>query len=481
MSINEFIQGNDNYGQSIVDLFSEGKEVVVISDLHLSAGLQENNNYDGTENFYADDSCARFLQYLVDKQKDKKSILIINGDFIDFLRIRNYPIAESEFTAWKNILQNIGIHKNEEELKKCITKKERDFGLRTDDYKSVWKLHKCIYGHKILFQQLAYWLKEGNQLYILKGNHDLEWYWAAVRNYLRYLLTEFASPNDTLGYANMFMQNLLFFDDSITIDGKIYITHGHVFENITEVKGSPVVEDGKQLNLPFGSFLNRYLINRLELAYPFLDNVRPTQKILPLLIRERFPLAIKYLFYYIPFTILIIPKKMYKEVFKYLLDIFIIIILPLLIAGFAIYKNVHLPSTTNSSFIGTQLINLVKNMAPLMLSYFFARILAMARLSSPPSFFPFAQKICKENDTIETVVFGHTHNPEQHKDGDKRYFNTGTWMPVYDLSMADVRLDKTYTYLHIKPGTSSGIESQLLLRWNDDALRPDPMVLRDLR
>ena len=105
----------------------------------------------------------------------------------------------------------------------------------------------------------------------------------------------------------------------------------------------------------------------------------------------------------------------------------------------------------------------------------------MARLSSPPTFYPFAQKIYKDNQAIQTVIFGHTHNPEQHREAEKRYYNTGTWMPVYDLSMADVRLDKTYTYLHIVPGTTDKIDGQKLLRWNDDALRPEPMVLRDLK
>lgn len=480
MKNQSFILKSENYEQPVVQINSALREVVIISDLHLSTGLQEDNNYDGTENFFADESCERFIQFLLKNQKNHKTILVINGDFIDFIRIRHYPTTESEFSDWQDALSNIGMQKQIIELKNSISKKEKDFGLKTDAYKSVWKLHKCIMGHKILFRQLANWLNEGNQLVILKGNHDLEWYWAAVRDYLRYSLASFFS-NATIDESNVVIKNLLFADDAVIIDGKIYIAHGHAYENITEVKGSPVVEGGTQLSLPFGSFLNRYLINRLELAYPFLDNVRPTQKILPLLIRERFPLALKYLAYYIPFTILIIPKKMYREVFKYLFDIFFIIILPVAITAYAIYKNVQVPQTVNTSVIGSQLINLLKNLSPLILSYFLGRILSMARLSSPPTFFPFAKKIFEERKTIKTVVFGHTHNPEQFKHNDNWYFNTGTWMPVYDISMADVRLDKTYTFLHIIPGTTEQVEKQALLRWNDDALRTESMILRCLK
>ncbi len=475
-----FSNANEHYGDAAVSINSNEKEIVVISDLHLSSGLQENGNYDGTENFYADDSLARFLQYLAAKQTGKKTILIINGDFIDFIRIRHFPDTNAEFETWSKLLANIGINKTVQELKGSISKKETDYGLKTDDYKSVWKLHKCVYGHKAIFQQLAYWLLDGNQLFILKGNHDLEWYWAAVRNYLRYILSAFSEiiPPNHITDIN---QNLVFIDDSLIIDGKIHVVHGHVFENMTEVKGASVLNEGKELNLPFGSFLNRYLINRLELAYPFLDNIRPTGKVLPLLIRERFPLAIKVLLHYIPFTFLIIPKKMYRQVFKYLFDIFMIIILPVAITVYALYKNIHLPALKSSSLIGGQLISILKNLAPLFLSYIFARIMAMARLNSPPTFFPFAQKIYQSNSNIQTVVFGHTHNPEIQREGDKFYFNTGTWMPVYDLSMADVRLDKTYTYLHIVSGSSKAVKSQLLLRWNDDASRPEPMVLRELK
>ena len=480
MSNLNFNNPNEYYADAVVSITSQGKDIVVISDLHLSSGLQDNGNYDGTENFYADDSLARFLQYLTTKQTTAKTIFIINGDFIDFIRIRHFPTTGYEFEEWSSLLSSVGISKTSEELKNSISKKETDFGLKTDDYKSVWKLHKCMNGHKAVFQQLAVWLANGNQLLIVKGNHDLEWYWAAVRNYLRYALVDFAQQNQTISNIDI-NQNLIFIDDSLIIDGKIHIVHGHVFENMTEVKGAPVLNDGRELNLPFGSFFNRYLINRLELAYPFIDNIRPSQKILPLLIRERFPLAIKVLFHYIPFTILIIPKKMYRQVFKYLFDIFIIIILPVAITAYALYKNFHLPALKDTSLIGGQLIGLLKNLAPLFLSYIFGRLMAMARLSSPTTFFPFAQKIYNADANIQTVIFGHTHNPEIQREGDKYYFNTGTWMPVYDLSMADVRMDKTYTYLHIIPGQSKQVDSQLLLRWNDDAARPEPMVLRELK
>lgn len=455
------------YGTSEVVLYSEGRDIVVISDLHLASGTNTSGNFYGTENFFADNAFERFMQHI--GGQPKQTVLIINGDFIDFLRITDYPKSDHELENWQEILQAVGIDKSLQQLKESLGKKEREYGLKTNDYKSIWKLYKCANGHHKIFQQLAVWLIKGNTLIITKGNHDLEWYWPSVRKYFSHLMQKLGGSTTPSSLP------LYFVDDTLIIDNKIYVRHGHTYENDTEVKGEPTI-NAEELNLPFGSFFNRYLINRLELAYPFLDNVRPQQKILPILIRERFPLAIKVLLHYVPFTLLIIPKKLWCHVFKYLFNIVIVLVLPLAITAYAIWKDVDFSKLGNGGFVGQQLLALGKNFGFLFLSYIFGRLLAMARLSSLPTFIPIAKEIFQNRSFIEIVTFGHSHNPEQYAENEKFYFNTGTWMPVYDLSIADVRMEKTYTYLLIQQD-EGGIVRRQLLRWNDDALRADLMVL----
>jgi UDP-2,3-diacylglucosamine pyrophosphatase LpxH len=476
-----------DYGNPEVRINSGGKDVVVISDLHLGSGINASNNYDGTENFFADDSFARFLTSLQKGANEKKQLLIINGDFIDFLRIRDIPETDNDFVEWSKMLQLIGLQKTVQELKASITDKEIEYGLKTHDFKSVWKLHKCSIGHAPVFRQLGQWLQDGNTLIITKGNHDLEWYWAAVRQYLRYLLVSFIPANQNKTFTNDIQktanQNILFADDALIIDGKIFIRHGHNYENFTTVRGDPTLNNNTELNLPFGSFFNRYLINQLELAYPFLDNIRPTQKVLPLLIRERFPLAIKVLFHYIPFVVLIIPKKMYWQVFKYLFHFLLIIIVPLAITVYAIIHSGTLEvfKAANNSSIIQKILAVLQNFIFLFLSYVFGRLMSMLQLSPPGSLLPFATNIYQSNQQLEVVSFGHTHDPEQNNNVEKWYFNTGTWMPVYDISSANVRMEKTYTYLLITQDDKGNITSKELLRWNDDALRAEAMVLQDRR
>src|ERR1044071_1675928 len=76
---------------TIEELDAGNRNLYVVSDLHIASGLNPNGNYDGTENFYADQSFVRFINHLQETGKDNPAILIINGDFIDFLRIRDIP------------------------------------------------------------------------------------------------------------------------------------------------------------------------------------------------------------------------------------------------------------------------------------------------------------------------------------------------------------------------------------------------------
>ena len=76
---------------------------------------------------------------------------------------------------------------------------------------------------------------------------------------------------------------------------------------------------------------------------------------------------------------------------------------------------------------------------------------------------------------------GHTHNPGQYLfDKDKRFYNTGTWIPIIETSTADIREDKTYSFLHLIRDENNKLVpagTGLLQRWNDDGGRQENLVL----
>ena len=177
-------------------------------------------------------------------------------------------------------------------MQNSILPKELEYGFKTHEYKSVWRLICAVHGHRRFFEALAEWIASGNKLVIVKGNHDLEWYWKGVRNTMRIILAEKIVRLSGIGIDEILDEfifpNLFFTDHSVTFNDSVYMEHGNVYDKFSHVQGEPLMPNQEEINIPFGSFFNRYLINNLEVIFPFLDNVRPRDKILPLLIRDHF-------------------------------------------------------------------------------------------------------------------------------------------------------------------------------------------------
>ena len=475
-------KNQNTHSQAAIDRFAtEGCKIFVVSDLHLAGGLRDDGNYDGTENFYADHSFARFLDHLQQSLSKRKGILVINGDFIDFLRISSYP-STSELPHWREILLQAGIDKPLDVLAKDISPKEIKYGLKTDDHKSVWKLSTCIQGHMPLFKRLAQWVQDGNRLFIVKGNHDLEWYWPGVQRYLRVAL---AGLLENSGEALPKMNAQIFFvQDALVLDEKIHIEHGHRYEKITWPEDEPTINN-TELNLPFGSFLNRYLINGLELSYPFLDNVRPTPNILKVLLKENFGKALRIITYDLPLALGTVPRRYASYILQYLLPLLLLIIFPLSTAIVALVLLQRSGGFDGPFLSGKMIGSLVLCTAAYFLAYYVGKAILSWLIKKEPAFAEDARQILDGNQNLEAVLLGHTHNPEQYNFVEasqalilqnRWYFNTGTWIPVFETNSADVRFDKTYTFIAIDL-TEAIPCREFLQRWNDDAGRIDPLPL----
>ncbi len=476
-----------------VEFDAGGAEIFVVSDFHAAAGMKKDVSYSGTENFFADDSFKRFLDYAHENSVNKRALLIINGDFIDFLRITSVPELPTEFTTWQSELQRIGIQKTIQDLRASISKDERKkYGLKTNDYKSVWKLYVAAQGHASLFDALAKWLHRGHAIVIVKGNHDLEWYWPAVRNYLRLILGETVAQQTAqsleITLKTTVLAKVTFIDDSVILDREFYVEHGHRYEKMTDVVGKPVLKDKKdELNIPFGSFFNRYLFNRVELYYPFIDNVRPKGNILHLLLREHFFLGLKLLFYYLPFTWRMIPKRYYKFMFKPVVSYLVAIGAPLVFVLFLWGKRfIPLlfptdqsvqPAGSFSGVIENYVLGTLKDGLLLFLSYAFSRLVVFFQLDEPSSLLTWAKELLRKYPNCRYCTMGHTHNPEQYEENGRWYINTSSWVPVVEATTAELREDRTYAVLHLNRDQQGKLLIHPLQRWNDDAGRLEPLVI----
>lgn len=498
----------------LVEIDSEGADILVVSDLHLASGMGLDGRYDGCENFFFDVSFQRFLQRA--NKEAAPALLIINGDFIDFLRVVYVPgqqrrltrsermlkrlklrrrskwirqisaIDRKEFVEdyedWSRILRKIGINMTPDELVRSITDKEEIYGLKTHDFKSVLRLDVVLKGHPVFFHSIAEWLGWGHKIIIVKGNHDLEWYWPAVRNYLRLALAErlaeirFASAaaeeqvRDVL--VETVLPNITFIDHAMVIDGDFYVEHGHPYDPLTRVIGEDTVNDGQELNIPFGSFFNRYLLNFLEEQFPYLDNVRPTKNILPLMLKNNFLTGLRLLIDHLAVILKTAPRQYIAYIFgQHIIFRVLVIVLAVLVPPVLLV--VH--QVTSAEPVITRILQWI---AWLVLVYGVIQLLARAQLTEPDSLARFARRQFKNHAGYRLMTFGHTHNPDQFRKGDRWFYNTGTWIPIVETTTMTLREDRTFMYLHLGRDPSTGkLAPGTLQRWDDEAGRSEPLVL----
>src|SRR5581483_717055 len=254
--------------------------------------------------------------------------------------------------------------------------------------------------------------------------------------------------------------------------------HGHRYDKYTNVIGKPLLND-HELNIPFGSFLNRYLLNQIELDYPYVDNVRPTTNILPLLIRQRFFTAMKLLFWYVPFMLRMIPKRYFHYMFGRLIAIAAAVGIPVALG--LLYLFISMPKLGGQlkSWLATGWLRsgLVTSFASMVAAYLLSRIVAYFQLSEPSALDVPAMKIFDANPQYQLITMGHTHNPDQRLKDGRWFYNTGTWIPVVESDTAEIREDKTYTFLHFRRHESGELTPTVVERWNDEAARAEALIM----
>lgn len=257
--------------------------------------MKSEKRYHENEDFFYDEAFANFLEYLEETRESKGYKkpwrLVINGDFLDFLQVTTAPDPNNpqEIDAFKAFIESATGEKYEDK-DLAISEKEYKLGLGFDAPKSVWKLQRIIDGHPRFFGALAEFLNAGNELLVIKGNHDAEFSFVEVRDYFRKSISEFAAkiPDSGLmkkpkegGVASdrIYFSRWFYYEE-----GLFYAEHGGQYDDSNRyvffLDPTMVLKGKKLLTLrfPFGSFFVRYFFNRIEERVPFADNIRPRLK-----------------------------------------------------------------------------------------------------------------------------------------------------------------------------------------------------------
>ena len=459
------------------------REIFVVSDLHLCRGRNpETGRFSRTEDFLSDQAFSRFLDYA---SAGPEKLLFINGDAFDFVRICHYPRNDQEFKEWSEFLERLGVAKTPAELREAISKVERRFGLETDDYKSAWKLLQVANGHREFFQALAKWINGGGTLLFSKGNHDLELYWPLVRKALEELLRREGADGPAVS------SQMLYCDDWGRI-ANVYFEHGHKYDpqqRVDDSDKSPVLSDKpSQLKLPLGIFVNRYLINQLEKLEPFLSSVRPTEKILWMLLRTHPLSALAMLFRSLHFIRRAFQSSNVRDFFWYAVYLGSLTV-PLLtvaaIAGIFAFARLRDFFITRHP-MSSMLLGALGILAPYLTAAFreFVRWLGRKkRHSAQAGEDEMSQGVYASMEKLKLPAFsrmyavmGHTHDQDVQRlpnlnGATTLYLNTGTWIPIWPDDRPDLAGQVLFPFVHFRRETSQEYRHEYA-EWRDDRGEP---------
>lgn len=456
---------------------------MVVSDLHLGVGQDRvTQTYSWTENFFADGAFERCLSHSSVRLGTSRW-LVLNGDIFDFLRVDRSPHSDEDYRVWEERLAWLGETERAKHLERPVSRTERRFGLKTRDYAAIWKLILIFEGHPLFFETLARWVREGSSLIIVKGNHDLELHWPLVRLALRDELVQHGANVEDVE------QRIAFSDDSVIVDN-LYIAHGHVYEKMTRVDGSPELErEPPEINLPLGSFVNRYFINQIERLDPFIDNTKPVARALFVLLRKR-PARILTLYFRARRFVFkaLAKRKLTWEVFLLVLAMVLPTLALLAITAYLIppsreFLLVHFPFLKD---VSTRIIAVSSGLAfPFVAPYLHGLFSELRRELFPPR----DHLEVGARRALETTfpagsgmqrvyaVLGHSHVQDVRllaaAPREELYVNTGTWIPLWPRDRQDLVGRVIYSFAQFTK-EQGGQYRHRAYEWDDEAGEPRP-------
>jgi UDP-2,3-diacylglucosamine pyrophosphatase LpxH len=213
------------------------KVILVISDLHLSAGKMIKGKRNFLEDFHYDNELIDFLNYYSSGDYLEVEVeLIINGDFLDFLAVPYVEFYDDEFWSEKAALE---------------------------------KLRMIMAAHKGVLQAMKRFIaKPEKKIVYIIGNHDAEFVFDSMKEeFLKY----FDDHADHITLSNAIST----YSPTKGVD----ILHGHQYELAHDFdQENAIIETlggEKYFIPPWGSYYVTNVINKYKHERSFINAVRP--------------------------------------------------------------------------------------------------------------------------------------------------------------------------------------------------------------
>lgn len=247
-------------------------DILIVSDLHLRGGW--GNPEQGLYHF--DEEFADFLRYYrLHHRSGRRWQLILGGDLIEFLYLTHLPPADHPMVRGAEFTDN-----------------EKRYGVANDAEKTRWALDVILRSsHPQLLLALARFVAEGNQVVVLRGNHDSGLFWPEVQEHMRRLIAEH-HPDD-VGYLDMkraVAERVLFPQWFWYVPGALYVEHGCQYDPFCSFENflNPVVpERPTQIEMSISELAIRYFTNQMKILNGLAaENIKSVSEYVGWVVRE---------------------------------------------------------------------------------------------------------------------------------------------------------------------------------------------------
>jgi UDP-2,3-diacylglucosamine pyrophosphatase LpxH len=268
---------------------SAKKIILVISDLHLGAGVFVRGRRNLLEDFHHDKELVDFLNYYCEGIYASVEVeLIINGDFLDFLSVPYVDFFDDEYWSEDAAIEKLKI---------------------------IMNAHSEVIDGLIRFIES----KKKKITYII-GNHDAELVLPEVRNVFE----------ERLGEAAATSFKFCFESNEYGPAPGILIKHGHEYEKAHsyDLQNSVISSSKGQRYFvpPWGSYYVTRIVNKFKEEREFINQIRPIKSFLmhglifDTLLTLRFMFANAYYFMMVRFLYISKQKRGWWKILKYTLE-----------------------------------------------------------------------------------------------------------------------------------------------------------------
>lgn len=228
--------------------FSKAKHTFIVSDIHVTTAEPVNARDPlwrrfKQKDFFIDDAFEVFINKIQQEAGGETVELVLAGDIFDFDGVTQSPTKRRFLINWL-------------EMKR---------GLNTEERKSRFKLREIVKDHPVFFRALGDFVRKGNRLVFVFGNHDLELHWPGVRLELLRAMQISDEDRKFVRFNNWFYLSNA---DTLIEHGNQHDTHNNCQNPVNpKIKGLRK----ERIRLPFGSLANRYMMNGMGYFNPHSD------------------------------------------------------------------------------------------------------------------------------------------------------------------------------------------------------------------